>query len=390
MVQIGEILMKFIQSGRWMTLCVALAASVGCGGLSAADNQSAQAAPQTPAPGAVTPVTPTTPPPASQPAANPASLTFSWKSSAPLIGPQPDPNQTIYAVKDPSIVYQNGKYHVFMTTAGSAGWGMAYTSFDKWENASAAKIVPLDKSPMGPGYRAAPQVFYFAPQKLWYLVYQGGDPMYSTTSDISNPLSWSVAKPFFATQPDIIKPPQGKGWLDFWVICDAKKCYLFNTDDDGRLLRSETALASFPNGFHNTVAVMTAKRDDVFEASNTYKVGASNTYITLVEAISPQGRYFRIWKSEGLEGKFEPFSAAPMNAFAARDNVQNIWSEGISHGEMVRTNTDQTMTIDPCQPLEYLFQGNDPKVRVDDYIKVPYRLGVITAQGQNPISALCK
>ena len=328
---------------------------------------------------------------ATKPAAAPAApLYFNWTSSKPLIAPQPDPSQTIYGVKDPSIVQVNGKYHVFMTTAGSTGWGLGYTSFDKWSDAPAAKIVPLDKSPMGPGYRAAPQVFYFAPQKLWYMVYQGGDPLYSTSKDIGDPMSWSAPKPFFATIPDVIKPPQGNGWLDFWVICDDKKCYLFNTDDRGRFLRSETQLSQFPNGFGNTVAVMTEKTEDVFEASNTYKIANTNTYITLIEAVSPKGRYFRIWKSNGLEGKWEPFSSAPMNMFAGIGNVENIWSEGISHGEMVRTNTDQTMTIDPCKPLEYLFQGNDPAVREPDYIKIPYRLGVLTAKGANPVSALCR
>jgi endo-1,4-beta-xylanase len=79
-----------------------------------------------------------------------------------------------------------------------------------------------------------------------------------------------------------------------------------------------------------------------------------------------------------------------MNMFAGLYNVEQRWSEGISHGEMVRTNVDQTMTIDPCRPLEYLFQGNDPAVHVDDYIKLPYRLGVITAKGDNPVSALCR
>jgi endo-1,4-beta-xylanase len=315
---------------------------------------------------------------------------FHWTSSAPLISPQQDPDQTIYGVKDPSIVHVNGKYHVFMTTAGSAGWGLAYTSFDKWSDAASAKIVPLAKSPMGPGYRAAPQVFYFAPQKTWYLVYQGSDPLYSTSKDIGDPMSWSAPKPFFPVVPAIVKRPQGHGWLDFWVICDDRKCYLFNTDDHGRLLRSETDIGQFPNGFHNTVPVLTGKTEDLFEASNTYKIANTNTYITLVEAVSPQGRYFRIWKSDGLDGKWEPFSSAPMNMFAGRGNVDQLWSDGISHGEMIRTNADQTMTIDPCRPLEYLFQGNDPAVHVDDYIKLPYRLGVITAKGENPVSALCR
>lgn len=315
---------------------------------------------------------------------------FSWTSSAPLILPQAAPGRASYAVKDPSIVHAGGKYHVFMTTAGSDGWGLAYTSFEKWSDARTAKIVPLAQSPMGPGYRAAPQVLYFAPQKTWYLIYQGPDPLYSTSKDVGDPLSWSAPKPLFAAAPDIVKPPQGNGWLDFWVICDEAKCYLFNTDDHGRLLRSETTIGQFPNGFHNTVAVMSEKTEDLFEASNTYRIAGSQTYITLVEAISPKGRYFRIWKSNGLGGKWEPFSSAPMNTFASRDNVEQLWSEGISHGEMIRTNPDQTMTIDPCRPLEYLFQGNDPAVRVDDYIKIPYQLGVITAKGENPVSSLCR
>jgi endo-1,4-beta-xylanase len=75
---------------------------------------------------------------------------------------------------------------------------------------------------------------------------------------------------------------------------------------------------------------MTEAKDDLFEASNTYKVVNTNTYITLVEAISPKGRYFRIWKCNGLDGKWEPFSTTPI------------------------------------------------------------QLGVITAKGENPISALCR
>ena len=95
-----------------------------------------------------------------------AQDTFNWTSSPPLITPQATSNAAIYGVKDPSIVYANGKYHVFLTTAGTAGWGLGYTSFEKWSDAPAAKIVPLDQSPMGPGYRAAPHVFYFAPHNL--------------------------------------------------------------------------------------------------------------------------------------------------------------------------------------------------------------------------------
>ena len=318
---------------------------------------------------------------------------FHWTSSPPLITPPQGGPVKYYGVKDPSVVYSGGEWHVFMTTAGENGWGLAHTSFRDWSEARSAPIVPLDKSPMGPGYRAAPQVFYFAPQKLWYLIYQGGDPMYSTSSNIADPLSWTAPKPFFGTVPDVVKTPEGHaGWLDFWVICDDKTCYLFFTNDNGTFFRAETAIGQFPAGFHNTAVAMKAGRDDLFEAGNTYRLEGTNSFITLVEAMSPKGRYFRIWKSDRLDGDWKPLGGG-MNVFAGSDNVRfdgKAWSEGVSHGEMLRAGFDQTLAIDPCKPLRFLYQGLDPDGKVDDYLKLPYRLGVITATGPNPVSALCK
>lgn len=270
--------------------------------------------------------------------------------------------------------------------------GLAYTRFSDWSQAKTSTIVPLDKSPMGPGYRAAPQVFFFAPQKLWYMVYQGGDPMYSTSPDIADPLSWSVPRPFFETVPDMVKQPDGNpAWLDFWVICDDAKCYLFFTNDNGSFFRAETTRDAFPAGFHNTTRVMTGPRDDVFEASNTYKVAGTKNYITLVEAIGPRGRYFRVWKSDRLDGEWRPVGNS-MNVFAGADNVRfdgKTWSQGVSHGEMIRSGFDQTLSIDPCRPLQFLYQGLDPDSREPDYLKLPYRLGLITAAGANPVSQMC-
>ena len=182
---------------------------------------------------------------------------FQWTSTAPLILPKPDATHDTLAVKDPSVVYANGKYHVFMTIADSKGWNLAYTSFKDWPEASAAPVTYLDGSRIGPDYRAAPQVFYFAPKRLWYMIFQVGPPHYSTTANIDDPLSWSAPKPFFDRTPEIMKQPDGKeGWLDFWNICDQKKCYLFNSDDGGHLYRSETTIEQFPNGFSNTAIVL--------------------------------------------------------------------------------------------------------------------------------------
>ena len=50
--------------------------------------------------------------------------TFTWSSSGPLISPKD--NKGIAAYKDPSIVFYNGKYHVFVSTASSSGYNLAY------------------------------------------------------------------------------------------------------------------------------------------------------------------------------------------------------------------------------------------------------------------------
>ena len=92
--------------------------------------------------------------PAAQPAMEPAPA-FAWESSEPLIKPPADA-EGLFGVKDPSVVFHDKRYHVFFTTAGTKGWGMAYTSFADWKDAPRAPVFMLDQSPIGPGYRAAP------------------------------------------------------------------------------------------------------------------------------------------------------------------------------------------------------------------------------------------
>ncbi len=48
------------------------------------------------------------------------------------------------------------------------------------------------------------------------------------------------------------------------------------------------------------------------------------------------------------------------------------------------------MTIDPCNPLRFLYQGVDPRADPSDYLNLPYRLGLLTAARPNPISAMCR
>lgn len=307
---------------------------------------------------------------------------FQWSSSKALISPQSDANHTIAGIKDPTVVHYGGKYHVFASIATTNGYSLVYMNFTDWSKAGSAKQHFLDQSGIGTGYRAAPEVFYFAPQHKWYLVYQTGNASYSTNDDISNPNGWSAPKNFYPKMPDIISQNIGNGfWVDMWVICDHTDCYLFSSDDNGHLYRSQTKISDFPNGFSDPViAAQDANRFNLFEASNVYKVRGSDQYMLIVEAIGSDGRrYFRSWTSGSIAGTWKPLADTEDNPFARASNVafpDGAWTHDISHGEMIRAGHDQTLTIDPCR-IQYLYQGMDPSAG-GDYNSLPWRLGLLT------------
>lgn len=247
---------------------------------------------------------PTTPPVTTPPTTSPATppptggslpSTFRWNSTGILAGPKPDASHPSVAIKDFSVVRHNNRWQVYATTATGSGWGLVHFSFADWAQAASAPYTYLDQSGIGAGYRAAPQVFYFAPRNLWYLVYQTGPPTYSTSTDPGNPRSWSAPRTFIASEPPIVTQNKGPGtWIDFWVICDSANCYLFFSDDNGHQYRAQTTVANFPNGFGNTQIVLSDSRFALFEASNVYKVAGRNQYLLIVEAIGSTGRrYFR-------------------------------------------------------------------------------------------------
>ena len=312
----------------------------------------------------------------------PLPTSFQWSSTGPLIAPRSDATHAIDGIKDPSVVYYHGRWHVFASVGNAAGYGLVYLSFTDWSRAGTATQYYLDQSPIGAGYRAAPQVFYFAPQHLWYLVYQTGNASYSTNTDIANPRGWSAPKNFYASMPSIIAQNIGNGyWVDMWVICDSASCYLFSSDDNGHLYRSRTSVSQFPAGMTDTViAAQDPNRYNLFEASNVYRVAGTGRYLLIVEAIGSDGRrYFRSWTARGIAGTWTPLAATESDPFARASNVTfsgTPWTQDISHGEMIRAGHDQTLTINPCH-LRYLYQGKDPAAG-GAYNSLPWRLALLT------------
>jgi hypothetical protein len=326
------------------------------------------------------PPAPPTPPGGNQKVGLPSS--FEWISTGPLVYPKDD-SRNLAGIKDPSIVEIDGTYHVFASTAQESGYSLVYFNFTDFNKANDSSFFYLDQSGIGEGYRAAPQVYYFKPHKLWYLIFQNGNAAWSTNPDINNPAGWTAPTNFYDGEPEIIAQNIGNGyWVDIWTICDDTHCYLFCSDDNGHLYRSQTELSNFPNNMSDPIIAMedTENIYALFEASCVYHL-TSGGYLLLVEAIGSDGnRYFRSWTSPTLNGNWTGLADSEANPFARSTNVAYIgtpWTHSISHGEMVRTMTDQTLTISPCN-LRFLYQGVDPAANQSDYNALPWRLGLIT------------
>lgn len=276
------------------------------------------------------------------------------------------------------MVYHEGKWHLFCTVRGKKrSHQIEYVSFAKWEEAGKGKRRFLG---ITDGYYCAPQVFYFRPHIKWYLIYQASDPgrpvelqpAFSTTHEIGNPESWSKPQFLFPAHPANVKM-----WIDFWVICDDTRAHLFFTSLDGRMWRSETALSAFPTGWSEPSVVL---QDDIFEASHTYRVKGSDSYLTLVEAQNNGRRYYKAYVADKLDGQWKALASTRDNAFASPANVQfegPSWSDSFSHGELLRASNDERHEIDPAN-LTFLYQGVSDRDRVGkNYGDIPWKLGLL-------------
>lgn len=305
---------------------------------------------------------------------------FRWKASPPLIdvGPgaaEPDPH---LAIKDPTFVLYQGRWHLFATLRKKSGRvDIEYLNFVDWPDANRARRHVLN---LHPQYYCAPQVFRFTPHRKWYLVYQLADtnrtpafgPCFSTSENLADPRAWTPPVPMVTNAP--AKPR----WLDFWVICDAAKAHLFYTSLDGAMWRRETTKSDFPFGWSEP---QLALRADIFEASHTYKLKGRQTYLTVIEAQGAGRRYYKAYLADRLEGPWRGLADTLAKPFAAPANVKQNpeWTTNFSHGELVRAGVDELMEVDP-DTVRFVFQGaSDAAYRGQGYGGIPWRLGILEA-----------
>ena len=281
-----------------------------------------------------------------------------WQYSVPLIAPDGLDANAKHIPKDPSIVYHDGRWHVFMTGVLSGKTVTEYCSFETWEEAAAAPctILPISDS----RYYCAPQIFYFTPQRKWYLIYQMGVPgakmmwvAYSTTDDLSDPNSWTPAEPILDGGDN---DPRAQGGLDYWIICDEQRAYLFLTSLNGKLWRLWTTLEDFPHGFRDCQLALEAQ---IFEAGHTYKLKGLDKYLTIVE--EDGRRYYKAYLADHLDGPWTALADTEERPFAGAANIRPApgvepWTDHISHGELIRDGVDEHLVVDPNN-LRLLFQG---------------------------------
>ena len=301
-----------------------------------------------------------------------------WFAFNPILSSDPNYQSASISVKDPSIIFYNGTWHIFFTGIGYNEDRIAERSINY---VSCANLSDLNKSQKyqikvfskNTTRAAAPQIFFFNPQNKWYLIAQADygnkyAPVYSITTNISDPNSWSEVKP-------LVNKFENDKWIDFWIIADDNYVYLFYTRNHQEMWNMKTKIEDFPTNFSDPQKSLGDVK--VHEASMIYKIKGTQKYIMLTETrYQLNKREYYIAESTDLRGIWKNsrlFATGGDLIFVERGK---IWTNYISHGELIRSGYDEKMEIDSLEKVDFLIQGA-LKVNYIKYDEIPWQIGII-------------
>jgi hypothetical protein len=301
------------------------------------------------------------------------------------------------AVKDPSIVYFNKKYHLFYTAKGTNSTnvhkfstGCAYVNASTIEELNQSERYSIDSLAGRPVI--APQIFYFEPHKRWYLIAHTPvlernlsvlKPIYLTNKNIDDISGWSAAKEIETGKSD------DSFWIDFWIICDDEAAYLFYSDQKGSVFRLKCGLKDFPDGFSISEPELALcenhlneeKSWKMFEAIHIYYVKKEKKYMALLEGayqhpvrkndVDARNRFIFGMTADSLDGIWTRVEKNNNEFLAEAKNLlvqdgRNQKYTLVSHPELIRSGYNQKLEIKDYK-LAMIFQSIDGSDIPDNY-----------------------
>jgi hypothetical protein len=324
-------------------------------------------------------------------------ISYAWTDSGPLayseLAVPVDSGIHGTSLDDLTHVSYRGRHLVYASfTQGHQAGSVAFGTFSEWsEMASATQTQMQDTLTT-----IAPTLFYLRPKDIWVLAYQGGGSSVSASSSTSqvtfsymlsttpdDPNAWYGARPLFAGRI----PNQVFGHPT--PIGDSMRMYLFFTNKQGTIFRSSMPMGDFPGEFGSWTEVVIGGEFDfrrnldliasggvqIYTVKNDgNKDEEKDQYLMIIEAQGDEGRYLASFTATRLDGSWTPQAASELNPFAGKANSGASWTDDIRRGALIRSDPDQTFTIDACN-VQVLYRGWSP-LFYPGYMN--YRPGVLT------------